>query len=59
MHTDPQSKVFYCKSVLDIEAPENSPYDALNHAIFLGTLTMPQLTAGEEPYVVIGVYKVL
>lgn len=59
MHTDPQSKAFYCKSVLDIEAPENSPYDALNHAIFLGTLTMPQLTAGEEPYVIIGVYKVL
>ncbi len=49
----------YIKSVVDLEAPVNSPYDYLNHAIFLGTLTMPAIKPGEEPYVVIGVYKVL
>ncbi len=49
----------YLKSVVDIEAPANSPYSHLNHAIFLGTLTIPQLKPGEEPYVIIGVYKVL
>lgn len=49
----------YTKSVLDFEAPNNSPYAYLNHAIFLGTLKMPALQPGEEPYVIIGVYKVL
>ena len=49
----------YTKSVLDFEAPNNSPYAYLNHAIFLGTLKMPALKPGEEPYVIIGVYKVL
>ncbi len=37
----------------------HSPYDYLNHAIFIGTLKMPELKPGEEPYVVIGVYKLL
>lgn len=50
---------FYVKSVIDIEAPIESPYDYLNHAIFLGTLEMPQLKPNEAPYVIIGVYKVL
>lgn len=50
---------FYVKSVIDIEAPLESSYDYLNHAIFLGTLEMPQLKPNEEPYVIIGVYKVL
>lgn len=50
---------FYCKSVIDLEAPRNSPYDYLNHAIFIGTLNMPTLKAGEEPYVIITVYKLL
>lgn len=59
IHTDAKTNAFYCKSVLDLEAPKNSPYDYLNHAIFLGTLTMPKLKPGEEPYVVIGVYKLL
>lgn len=59
IHTDSKTKAFYCKSVLDLEAPKNSPYDYLNHAIFIGTLTMPALKVGEEPYVVIGVYKLL
>ena len=59
MHTDTQSRAFYCKSVIDLEAPTKSPYDYLNHAIFLGTLTMPVLKPGEEPYVIISVYKVL
>jgi Protein of unknown function (DUF3237). len=49
----------YIKSVLDFEAPVNSNYSYLNHAIFIGTLNMPQLKPGEEPYVIIGVYKVL
>jgi hypothetical protein len=59
IHTDSKMNSFYCKSVLDLEAPQNSPYDYLNHAIFIGTLKMPELKAGEEPYVVIGVYKLL
>lgn len=59
IHTDSKTNAFYCKSVLDLEAPTNSPYDYLNHAIFIGTLKMPELKPGEEPYVVIGVYKLL
>lgn len=50
---------FYVKSVIDLEAPNDSKYDYLNHAIFLGTLTIPQLKPNEEPYVIIGVYKLL
>ena len=50
---------FYVKSVIDLEAPSDSKYDYLNHAIFLGTLTIPQLKPNEEPYVIIGVYKLL
>jgi hypothetical protein len=50
---------FYVKSVIDLEAPTDSKYNYLNHAIFLGTLTIPQLKPGEEPYVIIGVYKLL
>lgn len=49
----------YIKSVIDLEAPNDSPYDYLNHAIFLGTLTIPPPKPGEEPSVIIGVYKVL
>jgi hypothetical protein len=49
----------YIKSVIDLEAPNNSPYEYLNHAIFIGTLDMPALKPGEEPYVVISVYMVL
>ena len=59
IHTDAKTKAFYCKSVLDLEAPQDSPYDYLNHAIFIGTLNMPTLKPGEEPYVIIGVYKLL
>lgn len=59
IHTGKQNNVFYCKSVLDFEAPVNSPYDYLNHAIFIGTLEVPALKQGEHPYVIIGVYKVL
>ena len=59
IHTDAKTKAFYCKSVLDIEAPKDSPYEYLNHAIFIGTLKIPELKPGEEPYVVIGVYKLL
>ena len=59
IHTDAKSKTFYCKSVLDLEAPNDSPYDYLNHAIFIGTLKIPELKPRVEPYVVIGVYKLL
>jgi len=59
IHTDQQTNSFYCKSVIDLEAPVDSPYDYLNHAIFIGTLTMPDLKPKEEPYVIIGVYKLL
>lgn len=59
IHTDAKTNAFYCKSVLDLEAPQDSPYDELNHAIFIGTLNMPALKPGEEPYVIIGVYKLL
>jgi hypothetical protein len=50
---------FYVKSVIDMEAPNDSKYSYLNHAIFLGTLTMPELKPNEDPYVIIGVYKLL
>lgn len=59
IHTDNTTHAFYCKSVIDLEAPRDSPYDYLNHAIYVGTLTMPQLKPGEDPYVIIGVYKLL
>ncbi len=59
MHMGTPGEGFYCKCVLDMEAPKNSPYDYLNHAIFIGTLEMPRLKPGEEPYVIIGVYKLL
>lgn len=50
----------YVRSGIDFEAPTDSPYDYLNHAQFLGTLTPPELKPGEKPdHVIIGVYKVL
>ncbi|PTN05038.1 DUF3237 family protein [Mangrovibacterium marinum] len=61
MHTPAKGEEggFYVKSVIELEAPSASSYDYLNHAIFIGTLEIPELKANEEPYVVIGVYKVL
>jgi len=47
------------RSVIDFEAPLNSPYAYLNKSIFLGTLGMGQPKPGETSYVVITVYKVL
>lgn len=49
----------YVRSVLDFEAPSDSPYDWLNHSIFLGTLTVPQPMPKDKPYVIIGVYRLL
>ena len=49
----------YTRSVLEFEAPSDSPYDWLNHSIFLGTLTIPQPMPKDKPYVVIGVYRLL
>ena len=54
-----ENRTPYTKSVIDIEAPSDSPYDYLNHAIYIGTLEMPMIKAGEDPYVIIGVYKLL
>ena len=48
----------YTRSVIDFEAPSESPHAWLNHAIFLGTLTVPQPMPEDKPYVVISVYKV-
>jgi hypothetical protein len=61
MHNPPKgtNTGMYAKSVVDLEAPVNSPYDHLNHAIFLGTLEVPPFKPGEDPYVIIRVYKVL
>ncbi len=49
----------YIRSVLDFEAPSESIHAWLNHAIFLGTLRVPQQTPQNKPYVIISVYKVL
>lgn len=49
----------YMRSVLELEAPSESRYAYLNHAIFLGTLEVPPLKEGEKPYVVIGVHQLL
>src|SRR4030042_6725970 len=49
----------YIRSVIDFEAPSDSPHAWLNHAIFLGTLTIPREMPKDKPYVIIGVYKVL
>ncbi len=59
IHVGEENNKFYCKSVLDLEAPINSPYEFLNHSVFIGTLGFPELQQGEEPYVIIGVYKLL
>jgi len=49
---------FYARSVIDFEAPSASPYDWLNHAIFLGTLTMPKTMSKDKPNGIIRVYMV-
>ena len=48
----------YTRSVIDFEAPSDSPHAWLNHAIFLGTLSMPREMPRDKPYVIISVYKV-
>ena len=48
----------YVRSVIDFEAPSESPHAWLNHAIFLGTLTVPQPMPEDNPYVIIRVYRV-
>jgi len=50
----------YRRSVIDLEAPLDSPYAHLNDYVFLGTLDVPaEREEGEEPYVIIGVYRLL
>ncbi|RYY77136.1 MAG: DUF3237 domain-containing protein [Gammaproteobacteria bacterium] len=57
--TDEKNVAPYIRSVLELEAPSDSKYAYLNHAIFLGTLEIPQLKPGENPYVIIGVHQLL
>lgn len=50
----------YRRSVIDLEAPLDSPYAYLNESMYLGTLDVPQsLEEDEEPYVIIGFYELL
>jgi hypothetical protein len=50
----------YRRSVIDLEAPRESPYSHLNDFVFLGTLDVPAERADdEEPFVIIGVYRLL
>lgn len=57
-HMPNDGKPPYSRSVIDFEAPSDSKHAWLNHAIFLGTLTMPQPMPQDNPYVIISVYKV-
>lgn len=58
MHMSKDGTPPYTRSVIDFEAPSDSKHAWLNHAIFLGTLTMPKEMPKENPYVIISVYKV-
>ena len=58
MHMSKDGKPPYTRSVIDFEAPSDSKHAWLNHAIFLGTLTMPKEMPRDNPYVIISVYKV-
>ncbi|MFC1839584.1 DUF3237 domain-containing protein [Thermodesulfobacteriota bacterium] len=57
-HMPKDGKPPYSRSVIDFEAPSDSKHAWLNHAIFLGTLTMPQPIPQDKSYVIISVYKV-
>lgn len=57
-HMPKDGKPPYSRSVIDFEAPSDSKHAWLNHAIFLGTLTLPQPMPQDKPYVIISVYKV-
>ena len=61
IHTPPNVKEVgpYVRSVPQFEAPIGSPYEWLNQAIFLGTLTPGKPEPGKAPYVIIGVHRVL
>ena len=58
IHMSTDGKPPYIRSMIDFEAPSDSPHAWLNHAIFLGTLTVPQPMPEDKPYVIISVYKV-
>ena len=58
MHMSKDGKPPYTRSVIDFEAPSESPHAWLNHAIFLGTLSMPREMSRDKPYVIISVYRV-
>jgi hypothetical protein len=58
-HNDASGR--YTRSVLDFEAPIGSPYEWLNHAVFVGTMGMggEPPKQGEKFYVTIYVFKLL
>ena len=58
MHMSKDGKPPYTRSVIDFEAPSDSKHAWLNHAIFLGTLTMPKEMPRDKPFVIISVYRV-
>jgi hypothetical protein len=58
MHMSKDGTPPYTRSVIDFEAPSESPHAWLNHAIFLGTLSMPREMSRDKPYVIISVYRV-
>lgn len=58
MHMPKDGKPPYTRSVIDFEAPSESRHAWLNHAIFLGTLSMPKEMPQDNPFVIISVYKV-
>jgi hypothetical protein len=58
MHMSKDGTPPYTRSVIDFEAPSESKHAWLNHAIFLGTLTMPKKMPKDNPFVIISVYRV-
>jgi hypothetical protein len=58
MHMSKDGKPPYTRSVIDFEAPSDSKHAWLNHAIFLGTLSMPKEMPKDNPFVIISVYRV-
>ena len=58
MQMSKDGKPPYTRSVIGFEAPSDSKHAWLNHAVFLGTLTMPKEMPRDNPYVIISVYEV-
>ena len=56
MHMSNDGQPPYTRSVIDFEAPSESKHAWLNHAIFLGALSMPKEMPKDNPFVIISVY---